>query len=74
MPYVPEADDALNCDINTGFYSTVLPLLANISYRLNRELKFMGGDRDREKFVNDAEADAMLTREYRPPYIVPDQV
>ncbi|MBX2921534.1 MAG: Gfo/Idh/MocA family oxidoreductase [Chitinophagaceae bacterium] len=68
------SDDALNCDINTGFYSSTLPLLANISYRLNRELKFMGGDRDREKFVNDTEADAMLTREYRPPYIVPDQV
>lgn len=67
-------NDALNCDINTGFYSTALPLLANISYRLNRELRFMGGDMNKEKFINDAEADALLTRAYRPPYIVPNEV
>ena len=30
---------------------------------------------DTEKFVNDPEADAMLTRkEYRKPYIVPDKI
>lgn len=66
--------EALNCDINEGHYSSSLPFLANISYRLGRELKFMGGDRDFEKFVNDPEADALLTRAYRPPYVVPDQV
>ncbi|HRQ50389.1 MAG TPA: gfo/Idh/MocA family oxidoreductase, partial [Agriterribacter sp.] len=67
-------NDDLHCDINEGFFSSALPLLANISYRLNRELKFMGGSRDNEKFVNDTEADAMLTRVYRPPYIVPGEV
>lgn len=66
--------ETLNCDVNTGFYSTVLPLMANISYRLKRELKFMGGDMDMEKFVNDPEANAMVTRVYRPPYVVPDKV
>ena len=64
----------LHCDINEGFYSSVLPLTANISYRLNRKLWFMGADMDRERFVNDPEADAMLTRAYRPPYVVPSEV
>lgn len=64
-------DDMLNCDINEGFHSTTLPLIANISYRLGRGLKFMG---EYEKFANDPEADAMLTAAYRKPYVVPDQV
>jgi len=64
-------DTDLNCDVRTAHYSTSLPLLANISYRLNRGLKFKG---DFEKFVNDTEADAMLTRNYRKPYIVPEEV
>lgn len=61
----------LNCDIHEGFYSSALPLLANIAYRLGRELKFIG---DHEKFANDPEADTMLTRKYRKPYVVPDEV
>jgi len=64
-------DEDLHCDINEGFYSTTLPHLANISYRLGRMLKFMG---DYEKFANDPEADTMLTRVYRIPYVVPDKV
>jgi len=64
-------DENLHCDINEGFYSTTLPHLANISYRLGRMLKFMG---DYEKFANDPEADTMLTRVYRIPYVVPDKV
>lgn len=64
----------LNCDIHEGFYSTALPLLANISYRLKRELQFMGGDFDTERFVNDTEANMLLTRNYRRPYIVPEEV
>jgi predicted dehydrogenase len=64
-------DEMLNSDINEGFYSSALPHLANISYRLERELKFMG---DYEKFANDPEADTMLTRNYRKPYLVPDEV
>jgi predicted dehydrogenase len=61
----------LNGEILEGFYSTCLPHLANISYRVGRQLHFMG---DYEKFANDPEADALLTRVYRKPYIVPDEV
>lgn len=67
-------DEDLHCDVNEGFYSTVLPLLGNISYRLKREVRFMGGDFNQERIVNDPEANALLTREYRAPYVVPDQV
>lgn len=65
------SDNALNCDIMEGFYSSSLPQLANISYRLGRELKFMG---EYEKFANDPEADTMLTRNYRKPYVVPPEI
>jgi predicted dehydrogenase len=61
----------MNCSIIEGFYSGALPLLANISYRVGRQLKFRG---ENEKFVNDPEADLMLTREYRYPYIVTENV
>jgi hypothetical protein len=64
-------NEILHCDINDGFYSSSLPLLANISYRVGRSLEFMG---DYEKFVNDPEADMLLTRVYRKPYVVPDEV
>ncbi len=65
------SDYNLNCDIREGHYSSALPILANISYRLKRDLNFMG---DYEKFANDPEADLMLTRNYRPPYVVPNEV
>ena len=55
-------------DIREGFYSCALIHLANISYRLGRSLDF---DPDAMKFINDAEADAMLTKEYRGPYQLP---
>jgi predicted dehydrogenase len=58
----------LNCDIEVGYRSSVLPCLGNISYRVGRELKFDGKT---EKFVNDPEADKLLTREYRQGYEVP---
>jgi len=61
----------LTCDIEEGYLSTVLPHLANISYRLGREVQFDGS---KEKFVNDKEADAMLSREYREPYVVEENV
>ncbi len=64
-------NETLNCDIIEGHYSSSLPHLANISYRLGRELRFMG---DYEKFSDDPEADALLTRVYRLPYVVPEEV
>lgn len=66
-----ERDATLRCDIRKGHHSSALPLLANISYRVGRSLRFMG---DYEKFANDAEADALLTRVYRHPYVVPQNV
>ena len=64
-------DETLNCQISEGHMSSSLPLIANISYLLGRQLTFDGA---KEKFVNDREADALLTREYRKPYIIPDKV
>ena len=64
-------DEALHSDITEGHLSTSLCHLANISYRVGRSLKFVGLQ---EKFANDPEADAMLTRVYRKPYVVPEKV
>jgi hypothetical protein len=61
----------LNCPVETGFMSTALPHLANISYRLGRTLIFDG---KKEKFVADGQADKMLTRDYRRPYAAPERV
>lgn len=64
-------NEDLHADILEGYMSSALPSLANISYRLKRELTFDGA---KEKFVKDSEADKMLTRDYRKPYIVPKEV
>lgn len=61
----------LTCDIETGHKSSVLPLIANVSYRLGRELRIDGKE---ESFIKDKEANKMLTREYRKGYVVPDTV
>lgn len=58
-------------DIREGFYSCALIHLANISYRLGRSLEF---DPERREVKNDAEANAMLTKEYRAPYTLPDRI
>ncbi|MCG2460415.1 Gfo/Idh/MocA family oxidoreductase [Flavobacteriaceae bacterium F89] len=59
------------CDITVGHQSTVLPLIANVAYRLGREVRLDGKN---ESFVKDKEADKMLTRDYRKGYVVPDKV
>ena len=61
----------LHCEIEQGHLSTSLCHLANISYRVGRKLDF---DPDTETFPGDDEANALLTREYREPYVVPDEV
>jgi predicted dehydrogenase len=58
----------LTCDILEGHLSSTLPHLANISYRVGRGLEFDGKT---EKFVNDKEADKLLTREYRKGFEMP---
>jgi len=61
----------LNADIKVGHMSVVLCHLANISYLTGRKLKFNPYS---EKFVNDDDANTYLSREYRYPYAVPDEV
>ncbi|MBN2325968.1 MAG: Gfo/Idh/MocA family oxidoreductase [Candidatus Omnitrophica bacterium] len=63
--------EALNAEIEEIFLSSCLPLLANISYRLKREMRF---DPVRMNFIEDRDADAMLTRIYREPYVLPESV
>ena len=62
---------SLNAEIEETHLSTALCHFGNISYRLGRELRF---DSARNRFINDPEADKLLTREYRKPYVVPDKV
>jgi len=62
---------ALTCDVEEGFLSSALPLIANIAYRLGRDLIFDG---KKERFVDDDAANALLTRHYREPYVVPEKV
>ena len=63
----------LTCDVEEGHKSTVLPHLANISYRVGHELTF---DSHSERFYDDfAEiANPYLTRDYRPPYIITENM
>lgn len=59
----------LACDIMEGHLSSTLPHLANISYRVGRALVFDG---KKETFVNDKEADRLLTRDsYRTGFAIP---
>lgn len=62
----------LTCDIYEGFLSTALPHLANISYRVGGQALMFNSDT--EQFVNNEGANALLTRQYREPYVVPDKV
>jgi predicted dehydrogenase len=61
----------INGTMADAHYSAALAHLANISYRLGRSLNF---DPKTGQFVGDDEADKMLRREYRAPFVVPDKV
>jgi len=61
----------LNCDIETGYMSTALPLLANIALRVGTSLRF---DDEFERFIGNEEANMMLTRNYRAPYVIPHHI
>jgi predicted dehydrogenase len=58
----------LNADIEEGHMSTAMMHLGNIAYRTGRKLHFNPLS---EKFVNDEDADSYLTRNYRPPFVLP---
>ena len=61
----------LSADIEIAATSADLCHLANISYRVGRTLKF---DAAKMNFGADSEANKMLTRDYRKPYVVPEKV
>ena len=65
-----KAED-LRAPVCNGHNSAALCHFANIAYRLGRTVQF---DPNAERFVSDAQADAMLTRDYRAPFVVPAQV
>ena len=51
--------------------SSALCHLANIAYRVDHTVHF---DSEREQFRDDDDANALLTRAPREPYVVPNQV
>ncbi len=61
----------LAADIEEGHLSSAYCHLGNIAYRLGRKLRIHPST---ESFEGDSEADAMLTREYRAPFVVPAKV
>ena len=60
----------LHDPIDNAHLSAGLVHLANISYRVGKKLHVQEGP----KFSNDNEANKMLTRDYRKPYVVPEKV
>ena len=63
--------EQLNAEIEEGALSCNLVHLANISYRLGRTLQWDG---KKMECTGDPEANKMLTRDYRVPFVVPAQV
>jgi hypothetical protein len=58
--------------VEVGHHSVLLCHMANISYRVgNKQLEF---DPQTETFTNNDQANKYLKREYRNPWVVPDQV
>jgi hypothetical protein len=60
-----------NAPVETAHLSSALAHLGNIAYRLERQLRF---DPKTERFVGDQQADQMLSRKYRAPFVVPEKV
>jgi len=81
QPWVHHAQNFIEClwnrkkpnaDIEKGHLSTLLCHLGNISYRVGcRRLLFDGKT---ETFFNDKEANALLKRHYRAPYVISEEV
>jgi predicted dehydrogenase len=60
-----------SADIEEGHRSTRLCHLGNIAYRLSRTLRF---DASNESIVGDPEANRLLSRSYRRPYVLPARI
>jgi predicted dehydrogenase len=61
----------LKGNVQEGHHGCALVHLANTSYRLGRSLNF---DPRTQKYIGDDEANRMLTRNYRKPFVVPQNV
>ncbi len=59
------------CDIEEGYISTASCILANLALRLNRTLTW---DPERQRVVGDPEANRLLRRPYRAPWVHPSPV
>ena len=55
-------------DIESSHRSSVLPMLGMISYKLGRSVEWDGG---KEKIIEDKEANKLLLRDYRKPWVYP---
>jgi len=64
--------NAPSADIEEGHRSTLMCQLANISYRLGGRKLLVNPET--ETLVDDAEANRMLKRQYREPWVVPEKV
>jgi predicted dehydrogenase len=60
--------EALGVEIEEGHLSSALCHLANMAYRLGRTIEF---DPVHERCVGDEQANRLLTRQYREPFVVP---
>lgn len=56
-------------EIENGHIATTLAHLGNIAYRTGRQVRWDGVN---ERIIGDAEADALLRRQYRKPYLLPE--
>ncbi len=61
----------LTCDIEEGYMSSILPLLANASYRVGQTLVFDGRS---ETFKGNRKANQFIKRTGRKPYTIPASV
>jgi GFO/IDH/MocA oxidoreductase family protein len=61
----------LNGPVETAHSSSALAHLGNIAFRLDRVLKF---NPETEHFIGDEEANRMLSRLYRKPFVIPEKV
>ena len=61
----------LNADVAVGTHSADFVHMANISLRTGRTLHV---EQSAERFIDDEQANGLLTRDYREPYVVPREV
>jgi hypothetical protein len=77
VPFSQEPDGMSNPQIAESFEMIKRNLkgvgvdLAKTNYRMGRTLRI---DPQAERFIDDPEADKLLTQEYRAPYVVPEKV